>query len=105
MRVRLLIWVLWPSFLIAAVAEAVFFTAIHPEEILLFGEPLALSNEGIYTLGFFVMWAFCAAAQNTVNEAHTNTRKQASWAKEARACHASTISTHLGPAYAAHTNV
>ena len=62
MRVRLLIWVLWPSFLIAAVAEAVFFTAIHPEEILLFGEPLALSNEGIYTLGFFVMWAFCAAS-------------------------------------------
>jgi len=62
MRLRLLIWVLWPSFLIAAIAEAAFFAAIHPEEILLFGEPLAISNEGIYTLGFFVMWAFCAAS-------------------------------------------
>jgi hypothetical protein len=62
MRVRLLIWVLWPSFLIAAIAEAAFFTAIHPEELLLFGEPLSFSNEGIYTLGFFVMWAFCGAS-------------------------------------------
>jgi len=62
MRFRLLIWVLWPSFLIAAIAEAAFFSAIHPEEILLFGQPLAISNEGIYTLGFFVMWAFCAAS-------------------------------------------
>ena len=62
MRSRLLIWVLWPSFLIAALAEAVFFAAIHPEEILFFGEPLAISNEGIYTLGFFVMWGFCAAS-------------------------------------------
>jgi hypothetical protein len=62
MKSRLLIWVLWPSFLIAAIAEAAFFAAIHPEEILLFGEPLAISNEGIYTLGFFVMWAFCAAS-------------------------------------------
>jgi hypothetical protein len=62
MRLRLLIWVLWPSFLIAVIAEGIFFTVIHPEEILLFGEPLAISNEGIYTLGFFLIWAFCAAS-------------------------------------------
>jgi hypothetical protein len=62
MRLRLLIWVLWPSFLIAIIAEAALFTAIHPEEIIFFGEPLAISNEGIYTLGFFVIWAFCAAS-------------------------------------------
>jgi len=62
MRLRLLIWVLWPSFLISVVAEGIFFTVIHPEEILLFGEPLAISNEGIYTLGFFLIWAFCAAS-------------------------------------------
>ena len=49
MKLRLFIWVLWPSFLIAAIAEAVLFTAIHPEEILLFGAPLAISHEGIYT--------------------------------------------------------
>jgi hypothetical protein len=62
MKLRLFIWVLWPSFLIAAIAEAVIFTAIHPEEILLFGELLSISNEGIYTLGFFVIWGFCAAS-------------------------------------------
>jgi hypothetical protein len=62
MKLRLVIWILWPSFLIAAIAEAVLFTAIHPEEILLFGAPLAISNEGIYTLGFFVIWGFCAAS-------------------------------------------
>jgi hypothetical protein len=62
MKLRLVIWILWPSFLVAGIAEGLLFTAIHPEEILLFGEPLGISNEGIYTLGFFVMWAFCAAS-------------------------------------------
>ena len=60
MRLRLLIWILWPSFLVAGIAEGLLFTAIHPEEILLFGKPLGISNEGIYTLGFFIIWAFCA---------------------------------------------
>jgi hypothetical protein len=62
MKLRLFIWVLWPSFLIAAIAEAVLFAAIHPEEILLFGAPLSISNEGIYTLGFFAIWGLCAAS-------------------------------------------
>jgi hypothetical protein len=60
MRLRLVIWILWPSFLVAGIAEGLLFTAIHPEEILLFGEPIGISNEGIYTLGFFIIWAFCA---------------------------------------------
>ena len=60
MRLRLVIWIMWPSFLVAGIAEGLLFTAIHPEEILLFGEPLGISNEGIYTLGFFIIWAFCA---------------------------------------------
>jgi hypothetical protein len=60
MRLRLVIWILWPSFLVAGIAEGLLFTAIHPEEILLFGKPLGISDEGIYTLGFFIIWAFCA---------------------------------------------
>ena len=60
MRSRLLIWILWPSFLVAGIAEGLLFTVIHPEDILLFGESIAISNEGIYTLGFFIIWAFCA---------------------------------------------
>ncbi|MDP3621060.1 MAG: hypothetical protein Q8R65_03955 [Polynucleobacter sp.] len=60
MKLRLLIWVLWPSFLVAGIAEGLLFTAVHPEEILLFGEHLTISNEGVYTIGFFMIWAFCA---------------------------------------------
>ena len=60
MRLRLVIWILWPSFLVAGIAEGLLFTAIHPEEILFFGKPIGISNEGIYTLGFFIIWAFCA---------------------------------------------
>lgn len=62
MRLRQIIWILWPSFLVAAIAEGLLFTVIHPEDILLFGEPIALSNEGIYTLGFLIIWFFCATS-------------------------------------------
>lgn len=62
MRSRLVIWILWPSFLVAAIAEGLLFTVIHPEDILFFGEPIGISNEGIYTLGFFVIWGFCASS-------------------------------------------
>lgn len=60
MRLRQIIWILWPSFLVAGIAEGLLFTAIHPDDILLFGEPIALSNEGVYTLGFLIIWLFCA---------------------------------------------
>jgi membrane protein DedA with SNARE-associated domain len=62
MRSRLLIWILWPSFLVAGIAEGLLFTVIHPDDILLFGESITISNEGIYTLGFFILWAFCASS-------------------------------------------
>lgn len=60
MRLRQIIWILWPSFLVAGIAEGLLFTVIHPDDILLFGEPIALSNEGVYTLGFLIIWLFCA---------------------------------------------
>ena len=60
MRLRQIIWILWPSFLVAGIAEGLLFTAIHPDDILLFGEPIPLSNEGVYTLGFLIIWLFCA---------------------------------------------
>ena len=60
MKLRLLIWILWPSFLVAGLAEGLFFTLVQPEEILFFGVHPDLSDEGIYTLGFFVFWIFCA---------------------------------------------
>ncbi|HEV8647447.1 MAG TPA: hypothetical protein VGR01_17945, partial [Burkholderiales bacterium] len=56
-----LIWVLWPSFIVAGVAEVVFFTAFDPQELIVFGEPVAWSRIAMYSIGFFVFWALTAA--------------------------------------------
>ena len=37
MKYRLLIWILWPSFLVAGMAEGLLFTIIHPQDLLFFG--------------------------------------------------------------------
>lgn len=51
-----LMWVIWPAFLVAGVAELVFFTVFDPFQLHFFGAPLDLSREAIYTLGFFGFW-------------------------------------------------
>mgnify|MGYP001281116620 CR=1 FL=1 len=56
------ILVLWPSFLIAAVAEAVFFTVVDPQELYLFGEPVHYSRIATYSIGFLGFWLVCAAS-------------------------------------------
>jgi hypothetical protein len=57
-----LIWILWPSFLIAGIAEAVFFTLFDPTELHLFGASIELSYIAAYTIGFIAFWAFAAAS-------------------------------------------
>lgn len=57
-----LIWILWPSFVMAGIAEAVFFTLIDPQELYLFGEPVHFSRLATYSIGFFCFWALCAAS-------------------------------------------
>lgn len=56
------IWILWPSFIIGGVAEALFFTLFDPMDLHVFGEPVAVSRTAAYTLGFFGFWAFAAAS-------------------------------------------
>ncbi|MDP2792869.1 MAG: hypothetical protein Q8O25_02115 [Sulfurisoma sp.] len=58
---RLLV-VLWPSFIVAGVAEGIFFTLIDPRELYLFGEPVHFSTIATYSVGFLVLWAICAAS-------------------------------------------
>ena len=60
-----LIWILWPSFLVAGIAEAVFFTVVDPQELYLFGEPVHFSRIATYSIGFFAFWAVCAASSMT----------------------------------------
>jgi hypothetical protein len=57
-----MIWVLWPSFIVGGVAEAVFFTLFDPMDLHLFGEPHGLSRTAIYTIGFFAFWLFAAGS-------------------------------------------
>ena len=62
MKYRLLIWILWPSFLVAGMAEGLLFTVVHPQELLFFGHHPGSTDEGIYTIGFFMIWTFCAVS-------------------------------------------
>ncbi len=60
MKYRLFIWIMWPSFLVSILAEGLFFSIIHPSELLFFGHHPNISDEGIYTIGFFIIWIFCS---------------------------------------------
>jgi hypothetical protein len=51
-----MMWVIWPAFLVAGVAEAIFFTVFDPFDLHFFGAPLELSRPAIYTIGFFGFW-------------------------------------------------
>lgn len=62
MNVQRLAWVLWPSFLTAAVFEAVFFALFDPMDLELFGEPLGGSRTAVYSIGFFLFWLFGAVS-------------------------------------------
>jgi hypothetical protein len=57
-----LMWVLWPAFLAAGIAEALFFTVFDPFDLHFFGAPLDISREAIYTMGFFGFWALGIAS-------------------------------------------
>jgi hypothetical protein len=59
---RRLMWVIWPAFLVAAGADAVFFTLFDPVDLRLFGSPLDISRAAFYTLGFFSFWGLGVAS-------------------------------------------
>ncbi len=57
LTVRRLMWIVWPAFLVAAAAELAFFSVVDPLDLHVFGAPLEMSRQAIYTLGFFGFWA------------------------------------------------
>jgi len=59
---RALFFILWPSFLVAGMAEIVFFTVIDPQDLYFFGQPVHFSRIATYSIGFFAFWAVCAAS-------------------------------------------
>lgn len=59
---RLMMVVLWPSFLVAIVAEGFFFSMFDPYDLSLFGTYPDIKPLAVYTIGFFCFWLFCALA-------------------------------------------
>lgn len=57
-----LFYIFWPSFLIAGIAEILFFTIVDPQELYLLGQPVSFSPLATYSIGFFAFWAICAAS-------------------------------------------
>jgi len=59
MRRRSLMWILWPSFLIAGATSAAVFAAIDPLDISFFGFFQA-ERQVVYAGGFFLFWVMAA---------------------------------------------
>lgn len=56
------IWVLWPSFIVAGIAETVFFTLVDPTSLYVFDEAHEYGRVAVYSMGFFGFWVFAAAS-------------------------------------------
>lgn len=55
-------FVLWPSFIVAGVAEGIFFSLVNPQELYFLGEPVHYSPIATYSIGFFAFWLICAVS-------------------------------------------
>jgi hypothetical protein len=59
-KIQIGIAILWPSFLIAAVATGLFFSAFDPEYLFPFNTEAEVSHLGVYSIGFFLFWLMSA---------------------------------------------
>jgi hypothetical protein len=59
MKWRSLMWILWPSFLMAGLASAVVFALIDPLDVSIFGH-IRPEREMLYAFGFFFFWLIAA---------------------------------------------
>ena len=55
MKWRSLMWILWPSFLMAGVGSAFVFALIDPLDVAIFGY-IHLERDVLYAAGFFFFW-------------------------------------------------
>jgi uncharacterized membrane protein YcfT len=54
--VKRIMWIVWPSFLMAGVLEMFAFAMVDPQDIHWLSQTMQLSRQGIYTVTFFVFW-------------------------------------------------
>ncbi|WP_269495074.1 hypothetical protein [Castellaniella sp. S9] len=58
-KLRKLMWILWPSFLVAGATSAIVFALVDPQDVV-FLDHLQGSRQLVYSLGFFVFWLMAA---------------------------------------------
>ena len=58
---RKMIWVFWPSFIVAGIGTVLLFTLLDPVDLRFVG-PLELPRDAGYTIGFFFLWALGAGS-------------------------------------------
>lgn len=51
-----IMWIVWPSFLMAGVLEILVFAMVDPQDLHWLGQSVQLSRQGVYTVAFFVFW-------------------------------------------------
>lgn len=66
MTKRILV-VLWPSFLVACIAETLFFASLDPREFHLGVEVVDQSGIAVYSIFFLLFWAVGAASSALTN--------------------------------------
>ena len=54
--------ILWPAFVMAGVAELLFFTVIDPNELFFLGRPVDVGPIATYSIGFLLFWTLAAAS-------------------------------------------
>jgi hypothetical protein len=59
---RLMMTILWPSFLMAGIAVGIIFSLVDPGTLVVLGNSLEMSNVMIYSIGFFIFWFLGAIA-------------------------------------------
>lgn len=57
--------ILWPAFLMATVGVGLLFSMVDPDELVIFGQPMAGAHMSAYGCGFLMLWALCSVSAAT----------------------------------------
>lgn len=72
-----LMWVLWPSFLVAIAMDGVLYASFDPLEFSYEGAPLFKERLAAYTVSFLVFWLFAATSSALTCYLQATLRKDA----------------------------
>ena len=55
-RDQRLMWLLWPSFLMACFLEVLIYAVVDPDWLEFLGRPIECSRSTVYSISFFIFW-------------------------------------------------